>query len=642
VYAPPLLGGRKRLFRLKLVIRWRPLALFGIAFLGLALRLYGLDWDQIQARTQLLIRLYGANFALGNNFHPDERQILFHVVQLSWPQSLAQFLDPTISPLNPHFFAYGSLPLYLLAAIGNLLSHISPFLASFASLTLTGRVINALFDTGTILLTGCLGLLLTNDRTPGRKYAWSVAMLAAALVAFTPLQLQLSHFYTVDTMLLFFITMTVLACVILVDTEKPIRWSLLTGLGYGLALATKFSAAPLIVPLTVALAMRWYRHGFFSVVIPSVYAILATFVSFLIAMPYAFLDMRAFIQQVSEQGSLARGTLDYPYVRQFAGTIPFFYQAQNMVFWGMGLALGLAVVAGFIWLGWLIWKRNAGLWLVVLSWVVVYGALTGSFYVKFMRYMLPLYPFLTLIVASGLVAFVRYSRKRAEGENSQVARSAFIRSLVKILPYALIVIVLLGTIFQGLALLNVYSQPNTRIQASRWIFTHLKPGSILTYEQWDDALPVAVDNHDPSVYPQASYVDANGQSQQGLDLYGDDTLAKAQQLAIILPTVDAITMASDRLDKSIPRLPCRYPLTMHYYQLLFSGQLGFHLAAQFENHPNLLGITLNDSGADESYSVFDHPTSRIFVRDNPYPYTSNQLFHKLLQGVQLSTPCAKH
>src|SRR6266480_4061687 len=225
MYVPPLLGGRKSLFKLKIVIRWRPLALFGIAFLGLALRLYGLDWDQIQARSQLLLRLYGAGFALGNNFHPDEREILFHVVQLSWPKSLAQFLDPTASPLNPHFFVYGSFPLYLLATLGNLLSYISPSLASFANLTLTGRFMNALFDSGTILLTGCLGLLLTNDHTPGRKYAWSVALLAAALVAFTPLQVQLSHFYTVDTMLLFFVTLTVLACVVLVDTDKPVRWS---------------------------------------------------------------------------------------------------------------------------------------------------------------------------------------------------------------------------------------------------------------------------------------------------------------------------------------------------------------------------------------------------------------------------------
>jgi 4-amino-4-deoxy-L-arabinose transferase-like glycosyltransferase len=641
MYAHLLEGGRKRPFKLKVVIRWRPLALLGIAFFGLALRLYGLDWDQMQARYQLLLRLYGANYALGNNFHPDERQILFQVVQLSWPHSLAQFFDAAASPLNPHFFAYGTFPLYLLATVGNILSHISPTFVNFATLTLTGRVLNAIFDTGTILLTGWLGLLLTSDRTPGRRYAWSVALLAAALVAFTPLQLQDSHFYTVDTILLFFVTLTILACVVLVDSDKPVRWSLIAGLGFGLALATKFSAAPLAVPLLVSLAMRWYRHGLFSILEPLICSLCATLASFLLAMPYALLDRTEFIQQVTAQGDLARGMLDLPYVRQFAATTPFIYQAENMVLWGMGLTLGLAAIAGFLWLCWRVWKRDAGSWLVVLSWVIVYGAITCSFYVKFMRYMLPLYPFLTLMAANVLIAFLMFSHERVKSLNSSdVSSSSLINAFVKFLPYAMIVIVLAGTIFQGLALLNVYSDPNTRIQASRWIFDHLKPGSILTYEQWDDALPVSVDNHDASIYKQASSIDASGQPQQGLDLYGDDTTAKAQQVAHMLPTVDAITMASDRLDKSIPHLPCRYPLTIHYYQLLFSGQLGFHLAAQFEYHPNLLGITLNDSSADESYSVFDHPTSRIFVRDNPYPYTSVQLFQKLLHGVQLPPSCA--
>jgi len=616
----------------KIVIRWRPLALSGIAILGLALRLYGLDWDQMQARYQLLVRLYGLDAAQGNNFHPDERQILFHVVQLSWPGSWAQFFNAATSPLNQHFFAYGSFPLYLLAAVGNILSHISAPLANFANLTLTGRVLNAIFDCGTILLVGWLGLLLTNDRTPGRRYAWSVALLAVALVAFTPFQLQLSHFYTVDTMLLFFVTLTVLACVVLVDTDKPVRWSLVAGLGYGLALATKFSAAPLAVSLFVALAMRWYRRGLSSIFVPLLLSFCVTLVIFLIAMPYALLDMPEFIQQVAQQGDLARGALDLPYVRQFAGTTPYVYEAQNMLFWGMGLMLGLAALAGFLWLCWRVWKRDAGPWLVVLSWVVVYGVITGGFYVKYMRYMLPIYPFLTLMAASILIALLKFSRERVKDARTK-------SYIAIILPYAAIVAVLAGTMFQGLALLNVYSQPNTRIQASRWIFSHLKPGSVLTYEQWDDSLPEAVDNHDPSIYQEVSYPDANGQPQQGLDLYGDDTTAKAQQLARILPTVDAITMATDRLDKSIPRLPFRYPLTIHYYQLLFSGQLGFHLAAQFENHPNLFGIVLDDSNADESYSVFDHPTARIFVRDNPYPYTSDQLYHKLLQGVKLPPSC---
>jgi hypothetical protein len=267
----------------------------------------------------------------------------------------------------------------------------------------------------------------------------------------------------------------------------------------------------------------------------------------------------------------------------------------------------------------------------------VYGIITGDFYAKFMRYMLPLYPFLSLLAAVGLVSFARFTCSHKPTTKADMKRSVFARRDVALRAASIagIVLTLGGTMFQGLALLNVYSQPNTRIQASRWIYNHIQPHAVLTYEQWDDPLPIAVDGHDPSEYTQLAYTNQYGQSTTGLDLYGDDTMAKAQLLSSLLPKVDAITMPTDRLDKSIPRLPARYPLTIHYYQLLFSGQLGFHLAAQFENHPNLLGITLNDSSADESYSVFDHPTARIFVRDNPYPYTSAQLLQKLMAGVNL-------
>ncbi len=576
----------------KSIVRWRPFALFALALLGLALRLYGLNWDQ------------------SNSFHPDERQILFHVTALSWPGSLARFLDPANSPLNPHFFAYGSFPLYLLAIIGNILSHFFPDITSLSNLTLVGRVLSAIFDCGTILLTGWLALALAEDTTPGRRYVWTLALLSAALVTFTPLQLQLSHFYTVDTILLFFTMLTLLASVKLARTDALIRWLLVAGLAYGLALATKFSAAPLIVPIIVALLLRWRKLGLVSSLASFLLTIVITTVTFLIAMPYALLDRVNFVQQLSAQGDLARGYLDLPYVRQFAGTIPYLYEIQNMLLWGMGVVLGLAAFAGLLWLCWRVWKRDVLLWLVVLSWVLVYSAITGSFYVKFMRYMLPVYPFLALMAAALLLALLQ--RGRAVTQPSR-------RRIATILPMLAIVLVLLGTMFQGLALLNVYSQPNTRIQASQWIYNHVKPGSALTYEQWDDPLPVALGSHTPDIYQQATYAGANGQQQTGLDLYGDDTTDKARQLSNLLPTIDVITMATDRLDKSIPRLPSRYPLTIHYYQLLFSGQLGFHLAARFENHPNLFGLSLDDSSADESYSVFDHPTARIFVRDNPYP-----------------------
>jgi len=595
---------------------WRPFGLVGLSCLGLLLRIYNVNWDQ------------------GNSFQPDEREILFHVTALGWPRSFAQFLNPVTSPLNPHFFAYGSFPIYLLALLGRCMGYTLSAPSSFVPLTLLGRVVSALFDAGSILLAGYLALFLfPKHEQRSTSYAWSVAFLASALVTFTPLQLQLSHFFTVDTILVFFVMLMLLACVALVQTEHPMRWACVASLAYGLALATKFSAVPLIVPLLVALCLRWHqRRNIFDVVLQFVWILVFGLFICLIAQPYMLLDYPNFIQQVSEQGALARGLQSVPYTIQFAGTTPVVYQLRNLVLWGMGCTLGIAALAGVCWLLWRCWKRRLDAWLVLLAWIIVYGAIICSFYVKYMRYLLPLYPVLAVVAAAGVLAcgsriasgIQRISPKRRQGQR-----------MVALINVALSILILGGTIFQGLALLNVYSSPNTRIQASLWIYQHLPAGSVLTYEQWDDPLPFPVDGKSPALYVQALYTEPDGQTTTGLDLYGADTMQKAQELAKILPTVNAITMPTDRLDKSIPRLPAQYPLTIHYYQLLFSGQLGFHLAAEFQNHPHLLGITLNDSGADESYSVFDHPTARIFVRDTPYPYTSQQLLQKLLAGVKL-------
>src|SRR5439155_887882 len=86
------------------------------------------------------------------------------------------------------------------------------------------------------------------------------------------------------------------------------------------------------------------------------------------------------------------------------------YEVQNMVLWGMGVLLGAMACVGLVWVIWLLWRRRAqdgGPWLVVLSWVLVYGGIIGSFYVKFMRYMLPIYPFLTLMAAVLLLTIVQ-------------------------------------------------------------------------------------------------------------------------------------------------------------------------------------------------------------------------------------------
>src|ERR1051326_6617446 len=201
------------------------------------------------------------------------------------------------------------------------------------------------------------------------------------------------------------------------------------------------------------------------------------------------------------------------------------------------------------------------------------------------------------------------------------------------LAAGLALVVLACSFLFTLALDNIYSQPLTRMQASRWLYQHVPPATngqpkTITYEIWDDSLPLAVDGQ------QGCYE----YNCVGLPPYDDDTPQKATMLAQTLAQADAVVISSQRLyPDSIPRLPERYPLTNRYYQLLFGGQLGFHLAAVFQNSPNLFGVYLDDSGADESYFVFDHPTVHIFLPDATRP-NATQLEQLLTNGLTLPPP----
>ena len=130
------------------------------------------------------------------------------------------------------------------------------------------------------------------------------------------------------------------------------------------------------------------------------------------ASPFALLDWRLYLRQIIEQGRMVRGVADWPFTRQYIGTVPFLYQIVQQVRWGLGWPLGIVAFAGF---GWAIVRQFPALSpsdrrrspvldqeLVMLSWAVPYFLLTGTFMVKFMRYMLPLLPVFMLMGAAML------------------------------------------------------------------------------------------------------------------------------------------------------------------------------------------------------------------------------------------------
>ena len=153
--------------------------IFAIFCLSLAIRLFGLNWDQ------------------GQHLHPDERFLTMVESVIKLPNSFSQYLDTKNSPLNPYnykefqFFVYGTFPVFLIKYISTIIN-----MTDYNQVYLIGRFFSAFFDSLNII-----GIyLLTKFLVKKNKHKFLV-FLPSLLYAFCVLPIQLSHFFTVDTFL---------------------------------------------------------------------------------------------------------------------------------------------------------------------------------------------------------------------------------------------------------------------------------------------------------------------------------------------------------------------------------------------------------------------------------------------------------
>ena len=606
--------------------------------MGAALRFYGLNWDG------------------GHWLHPDERQIYFVVLNLGWPDSLAEALSPT-SPLNPGFFAYGSLPVYLLKLVAALVHVLWPAFSLDDNLHLVARPLVALADLGTVYLTYRLARVLWGShRRTGREArreassppaggeptlsdgaragsetvpdrGWMVAPIAAALVSLAVLPIQLAHFYTVDPLLTFFVMLTLnLAADVAQAGGRGRRIAL--GAAFGLALATKVSAAPLFF---VVLAACYPRPAIAKIQSPILQTLrrmalplVVAGVVFVVLQPYAVLDWRTFVEHTIRESQIARGQIDVPYTLQYAGTLPFVYSIWQTALWGLPLPVGLVA-----WLCLAVsvvrWLRR-GLWAetLLLAWAGPYLVITGLLYTKYLRYMLPVVPVLCLLTAATLAAVEGRHRRPISEE-----RSSRSRGLAIPVASCVALLLILSALAYALVFAQLYAGSHSWVTASEWIYRNVPAGSTLAVEHWDTALPLAVEvdgvRHSPTDYAYRT-----------LPLYDEpDDETKWATLAADLSSSDYLVIASRRLYGSIPRSPERYPVATHYYELLFAEELGFELVAEFNRDPAWLNPRippLADAAPailrpDESFVVYDHPRALLFRNAERLP--SEELLRRL-------------
>jgi hypothetical protein len=548
------------------------LLLTAILIAAAALRLFGLNWDD------------------GQWIHPDERQIYFVVGGLDWPHSLAEALSPD-SPLNPKFFAYGSLPIYLLKLVAALLAPLWPSLRHDSNLHLVGRPLAVLFDLGTIFLTYRLARILFPSPS-SRQGLKKDALLSAAFVGLAVLHVQLARFYTVDPLLTLLVMLTLNLGA---DVAQGGGWRRRAALAIalGLTLATKVSAVPLILVVPVALDVhrRTHQARWSAVILQALSMLGLAALVFFLAQPYALIDWRTFVDHTAREAQIARGTLATPYTLQYAGTTPFLYSVWQTALWGLGLPLGLVAWAGLA-VALIRWLRRAP-WAesLLLVWAGPYFVITGLLYTRYLRYMLPLTPILC-ILAVRLLASLKQRHLRLAG--------TWILTGVALI--------------YSLTFVRIYAKPHSWITASEWIYREMPAGSVLAVEHWDMGLPLPLEMEGRS-RRQSEY------DMRFLALYSEpDDAAKWEPLAADLAGSDYLVIASRRLYGSIPRAPDRYPVATRYYELLLGGELGFELVHEFTRGPAWLNPRLpplpNPAPAlthpDESFVVYDHPRALVF------------------------------
>ncbi len=448
------------------------------------------------------------------HLHPDERFLTFVQVDTSLPKSFAEYLNTDASPLNPHnvghdFFVYGDFPITLVRYLSEWLGQ-----RDYSTVNLLGRQVSGIFDLLTVFMVYLIGTRLKDRR---------IGILASAFYAFSVVPIQLSHFYAVDTFANFFVSLCLYSAIALYqkleadsnkltsdDEDSPILpgvWSgieyyLLFGFSAAMAMACKYSVAPIVAILPIAVACWYFRRSsaeqrnyFWTVVKNLAIAGVVAFLVFRIAQPYFFSGPGFFgikpnpkiIEDLTELRHLTNGDADFPPSLQWARR-PITFAWNNLFKWGMGWPLGIISWAGLAWMGVRILKKEWHLYLPLWIWTFGYFLWQAASFNPMMRYTMLSYPGLC-VIGAWLIWSIWDHRKNDK-------HVAWTRALSAVL----LMVTVVGSAGWAYAFNNIYSQTHPRIQAARWIYQNI-PGPV----NLKITTPTGIYNQ-PITYPTGSFI----------------------------------------------------------------------------------------------------------------------------------------
>lgn len=573
----------------------RQFSIFNFQFLLIWLLLIGL---------LVYSRFINLDWGLPFPMHPDERNMAVAIqhlecklplVEFNFPKSISENWEPVtnwvrvmepfdiFSCFNPRFFAYGQFPLYIGYLFVLLMKLFDGDLATPIGLQeaiFSLRLFSAIASALTAFLMYKVFEIISRNHVHRSGGMWLMGIWG--MIIFTPYAIQFSHFGTTESLLMFFYTLVVYLALLFIERKSSLLTFVInSAITVGVALATKVSSLVFAgLPLMVIAFRREKRFPGFYTLLTKAFDIfifcLLGLLTFLLFSPHNFLNWGEFRGSMRYESDVALGNIVVFYTRQFADTTPVLFQLTKVFPYATGLWSATISALGFFLLSWKDKKIN----LLRLAFLVYFFS-NAYFFAKWTRFMAPVFPILSIFGILFVVSVIDLILKSVKGP--------FMRVFVS----GLVFLGLVGaSIWPGVKYLKVYTNQDTRLQATKWINENIPAGSYVLSET-ANVVDIPVENIKNLEVVSFNFYDL------------DNNPFLQEELKNHLQRADYVFVPSRRIFANHPKE--KYPLLNRYYSDLFSGKLGFEKVAEFS-------AGLNDEEAEETWSVFDHPVIRIYKK----------------------------
>jgi len=515
----------------------------------------------------LITRFGGLTWCFPFAPHPDEWNMAAAITRLDWHKSL-----------NPHFFAYGQFPLYLSyfsATFYNFIAGIKTRNIDISQAIFFLRFWSATAGTGLVFLVYLISKKLS--------FRHPVSLVTAVLAVFTPGLIQTSHFGTTESILGFFFLIIIYLTILIIEKQKFVYFfwlSLVLSLSLGTKITALFFFTPVIFSFFASKSKKYFLFLF-----------LTPFLTLLVS-PYLWLSFKESLSTLTYETAVATGKSPVFYTRQFIKTKPIFFQLQRIFPYVLGWPIFILGTVGFI-LGIIsLAKKSKHFSQIIYFAFLIYFFSQAFLFTKWTRFVSPVFAFFPIF-------------------------SGFLLNAYKKTKHLLMMVIIILAIIPGVIFASVYFSPDIRFTASGWIYEKIPSGSQILYDTGNAVDLPLNPNHQTSI---ANY------SLVSFDFYHlDEDPELFPKLLDSLEKSNFIIVPSRRIFLNHLRFPEKFPKTTKYYQLLFSGDLGFTPVAKIEPFYSKI---FNDELAEETFSVFDHPTIRIYQKNNNLSRSQYEILFK--------------